>query len=117
MEKIILGRTGLKVSIAGLGCGGHSRLGMFTKGIDNACDIIKYAYDNGVNFFDTADVYGDGRSERLMAKLRKERKEKFYIATCSGLLAITSMQFGSFFAGTSKEFIEILNPRVGERFE
>jgi aryl-alcohol dehydrogenase-like predicted oxidoreductase len=37
-----------------------------------------------VNFFDTADVYGDGRSERLLAKLRKERKERFYIATKAG---------------------------------
>ena len=37
-----------------------------------------------MNFFDTADVYGDGRSERLLAKLRKERKEKFYIATKAG---------------------------------
>jgi aryl-alcohol dehydrogenase-like predicted oxidoreductase len=35
------------------------------------------ALDGGVNFFDTADVYGDGRSERLLAKLKKERKENF----------------------------------------
>jgi aryl-alcohol dehydrogenase-like predicted oxidoreductase len=40
--------------------------------------------DLGVNFFDTADVYGDGRSERLLARLRKERGEKFYIATKAG---------------------------------
>ena len=37
-----------------------------------------------MNFFDTADVYGDGRSERLLAKLKKERKEKFFIATKAG---------------------------------
>jgi aryl-alcohol dehydrogenase-like predicted oxidoreductase len=42
------------------------------------------ALDLGVNFFDTADVYGDGRSEQLLAKLRKERKEPFYIATKAG---------------------------------
>jgi len=42
------------------------------------------ALDGGVNFFDTADVYGDGRSERLLARLRKERKEKFYVATKAG---------------------------------
>src|SRR5271165_6502655 len=42
------------------------------------------ALDGGVNFFDTADVYGDGRSERLLSKLKKERKEKFYIATKAG---------------------------------
>ena len=42
------------------------------------------ALDGGVNFFDTADVYGDGHSEQLLAKLKKERKEKFYIATKAG---------------------------------
>ena len=38
----------------------------------------------GVNFFDTADVYGDGRSERLIARLRAERSEPFYVATKAG---------------------------------
>jgi aryl-alcohol dehydrogenase-like predicted oxidoreductase len=42
------------------------------------------ALDRGVNFFDTADVYGDGRSERLLARLRRERPEEFYIATKAG---------------------------------
>lgn len=42
------------------------------------------ALDMGVNFFDTADVYGDGRSERLMAQLRRERSEPFYVATKAG---------------------------------
>jgi aryl-alcohol dehydrogenase-like predicted oxidoreductase len=42
------------------------------------------ALDNGVNFFDTADVYGDGRSERLLAQLRSERSESFYVATKAG---------------------------------
>ncbi len=42
------------------------------------------AVDQGVNFFDTADVYGDGRSERLMARLRKERKEPIVVATKAG---------------------------------
>jgi aryl-alcohol dehydrogenase-like predicted oxidoreductase len=40
--------------------------------------------DLGVNFFDTADVYGDGRSERLLASLRRERRENFYVATKAG---------------------------------
>ena len=37
-----------------------------------------------MNFFDTADVYGDGHSERLLARLRRERKEQFHIATKAG---------------------------------
>jgi aryl-alcohol dehydrogenase-like predicted oxidoreductase len=42
------------------------------------------ALDLGVNFFDTADVYGDGHSEQLLARLRKERSEPFYVATKAG---------------------------------
>ena len=42
------------------------------------------AIDLGVNFIDTADVYGDGRSERLVAQVRKERSETIYIATKAG---------------------------------
>jgi aryl-alcohol dehydrogenase-like predicted oxidoreductase len=42
------------------------------------------AVDIGVNFFDTADVYGDGRSERLISQLRAERTETIYVATKAG---------------------------------
>ena len=42
------------------------------------------AIDCGVNFIDTADVYGDGRSERLVARLRQERSETVYVATKAG---------------------------------
>ncbi len=42
------------------------------------------ALDLGVNFIDTADVYGDGHSERLIARLRKERSEPFYVVTKAG---------------------------------
>jgi aryl-alcohol dehydrogenase-like predicted oxidoreductase len=42
------------------------------------------ALDVGMNFIDTADVYGDGRSERLTARLRTERSDPFYVATKAG---------------------------------
>src|SRR5438874_8943632 len=78
-----LGRTGLKVS--------EIRFGAWAIGgswgdVDDQESLaaLHRSLDLGVNFFDTADVYGDGRSERLLAKLRKERKEKFYIATKAG---------------------------------
>ena len=45
---------------------------------------MKRALDLGVNFFDTADVYGDGRSERLLGRLRKETKAPFHVATKAG---------------------------------
>lgn len=59
MEHVKLGRTNLDVSVAGLGCGGHSRLGM-SQGKDqtHAESIVKHALDLGVNFIDTARAYG-----------------------------------------------------------
>jgi len=89
MEYKILGRTGLTVSVAGLGCGGPSRLGLSglkgqTHSESEVVAHVRCAIDLGINFFDTADVYGDGHSERLIAKLRKERKEQFTVATKAG---------------------------------
>jgi len=45
---------------------------------------LNHAVDLGVNFIDTADVYGDGRSEQLIGRLLKERKEEIFVATKSG---------------------------------
>lgn len=47
-------------------------------------EALVAAYESGVRFFDTADVYGDGRSERLVAKLKKEVGEDIFIATKAG---------------------------------
>ena len=59
MDKVILGRTNFEVSVAGLGCGGFSRLGLGTgKDFNNAVAVVKCALDNGINFIDTAEVYG-----------------------------------------------------------
>jgi aryl-alcohol dehydrogenase-like predicted oxidoreductase len=57
MQTITLGRTGIRATAAGLGCGGHSRLGI-DRGIDHAAGIVRAAYDAGVTFFDTATAYG-----------------------------------------------------------
>jgi aryl-alcohol dehydrogenase-like predicted oxidoreductase len=59
MEYITLGRTGLRVSVAGLGCGGFSRLGLGTgKSEAEAVALIRAALDLGINLLDTAAVYG-----------------------------------------------------------
>jgi aryl-alcohol dehydrogenase-like predicted oxidoreductase len=83
MEYRELGRTGWKISAVGFGAWA---IGGTWGPVDDAESLkaLHYALDLGVNFFDTADVYGNGRSERLMARLRKERKEPFYIATKAG---------------------------------
>ena len=59
MQYTTLGRTGLKVSVAGLGCGGFSKLGLGTgQSAEHAVGIIRQALDLGVTLIDTAAVYG-----------------------------------------------------------
>ena len=58
MDTVILGKTGLRATVAGLGCGGFSRIGMAKYGVEHAAGIVRTAYDEGVNFFDTAAGYG-----------------------------------------------------------
>jgi aryl-alcohol dehydrogenase-like predicted oxidoreductase len=59
MEYTTLGRTGLKVSVAGLGCGGNSKVGQGTgESADESVALIRQAMDLGVNFLDTARAYG-----------------------------------------------------------
>lgn len=78
-----LGRTGWKISEISFGAWA---IGGAWGSVDDKESLaaLHAALDGGVNFFDTADVYGDGRSERLLAKLRKERREPFRIATKAG---------------------------------
>jgi aryl-alcohol dehydrogenase-like predicted oxidoreductase len=78
-----LGRTGFSVSTISVGCWAIG--GSWGKVNDEeSLAALHRALDLGVNFFDTADVYGDGHSERLIARLRKERSEPFYVATKAG---------------------------------
>ena len=59
MEYTTLGRTGLRVSVAGFGCGGSSRLGQATGASEaQSIALLHRAIDHGVNFFDTAAAYG-----------------------------------------------------------
>ncbi len=78
-----LGRTGWSVSEISFGAWAIGSAWGTVDDKDSLAALHK-ALDMGVNFFDTADVYGDGRSESLLAKLKKERKEEFRIATKAG---------------------------------
>jgi len=78
-----LGRTGWKVSTISFGAWAIGGTWGDVKD-DESLGALHRALDLGVNFFDTADVYGDGRSERLLAQLRRERSEPFYVATKAG---------------------------------
>ena len=75
--------TGFKVSEIGLGCWAiGSEWGNVSAA--DAREVLKTSLDNGVNFFDTADVYGDGRSEKFVGELIKATSEKIFVATKSG---------------------------------
>lgn len=78
-----LGRTGYSISSIGFGAWAIGGTWGEVRDEDSLGALHK-ALDMGVNFFDTADVYGDGRSERLISRLRSERSEPFYVATKAG---------------------------------
>ena len=83
MEYRELGRTGWKVSA--LSFGAWAIGGAWGATVESeSLAALHRAVEMGVNFFDTADVYGDGISERLLARLRRETHEKLIIATKAG---------------------------------
>jgi aryl-alcohol dehydrogenase-like predicted oxidoreductase len=84
MEHRTLGNTGISVSAVGLGTWA---MGASWGPVDDddSMAALHAALDRGIDFFDTADVYGDGRSERLLARLRRERPDdEFAVATKAG---------------------------------
>ena len=90
MEYVNLGRTGLKVSRLCLGCmsfGGGPNVGYSHAGwvLDEAASqpFYRRAFEAGINFFDTADVYGDGHSEEILGRAVREfsRRDAAVIAT------------------------------------
>jgi len=83
MEYRELGRTGWKISTISFGAWAIGGTWGPVQDKDSLAALHR-ALDLGVNFFDTADVYGDGRSERLLAQLRKSRRQPFYVATKAG---------------------------------
>jgi aryl-alcohol dehydrogenase-like predicted oxidoreductase len=83
MQYRTLGRTGWSVSTISFGAWAIGGAWGSVED-DESLQALHRAVDLGVNFFDTADVYGDGRSERLLARLKRERKEEIRIATKAG---------------------------------
>jgi aryl-alcohol dehydrogenase-like predicted oxidoreductase len=84
MEYGTLGKTGFRVSQVGFGAWAiGADWGDVTE--TDAMDALNAALDEGITFFDTADAYGDGRSERLIARLRQERRTvPFTVGTKAG---------------------------------
>jgi aryl-alcohol dehydrogenase-like predicted oxidoreductase len=83
MEYRQLGRTDMRVSRISFGAWAIGGTWGPVKD-QESLDALRAAIDLGVNFIDTADAYGDGRSERLIAQVLKERREKVHVATKAG---------------------------------
>jgi len=95
MRYINLGKTDIKVSVIGLGTfaiGGWDWGGIEAS---DAIDAVKSSIDNGVNFIDTAPIYGGGLSEELVGKAIKGLRDKVVLATKCGLVFGTTK--GEFF--------------------
>ena len=84
MKKRILGKTGFEISEVGLGTWqvGGKWGSVFSH--SNADKILNAAIDHGVNFIDTADVYGNGESEKAVGRVVHSRSERIYVATKCG---------------------------------
>ncbi len=84
IKTIDLGNSGLKVSNLGLGCMGMSAFYGETNE-EESLATIALALELGINFFDTAEVYGPFKNEILLSKAIKGRRDKFIIATKTGV--------------------------------
>ena len=90
MEYTTLGRTGLRVSVAGLGCGGFSRLGLSTGGSPaDAVKLVRIAIDSGINFIDTAAQYG---TEPMVGEAMRDVPRASVVIATKCLLAEKDVQ-------------------------
>src|ERR671935_192778 len=118
MRTRTLGKTGHDVSEIGFGAW---QIGADWGNVseDEAIATLHAAVDAGVTFFDTADIYGDGRSERLIGRLLRERDEELVVATKflrREPLDGERLDVGETFAGldfeTGLDAVEALRPLV-----
>ncbi len=80
MKKVRLGSQGAVVSRMGLGCMGMSEFYGRRDDVESAATLLR-ALELGVNFFDTADVYGIGDNEELVGKTIRARRDEVFLAT------------------------------------
>jgi aryl-alcohol dehydrogenase-like predicted oxidoreductase len=85
MKTITLGKTGIPVSVIGLGCMGMSEFyGAADEG--ESLSTINRAIDLGINFIDTADVYGVGENEKLLGRAIEDRRDEIFLCTKFGVV-------------------------------
>lgn len=102
MKKINLGATTLKIPAMALGI-----MRMEAKSPADAAKAIDTAYDNGINFIDSADIYGQGKSEEVFSKALKQssvNREDLFIQSKAGIIIDPARSHGSFVFGSRYEF-------------
>jgi aryl-alcohol dehydrogenase-like predicted oxidoreductase len=92
MDYRTFGNTSLRVSEIGLGC---SQLGGTSNSDKQVLSRLLEAFERGINFFDTADVYAQGRSERLLGQAFKRNRSNIIIATKAGYQLTAAGRFGA----------------------
>ncbi len=97
-----LGKSGFQVTEIGIGLWaiGGSEWGPVDD--QNSLDTIEAALQSGINFFDTADVYGLGHSEKLLGQSMKGRREEFFVATKIGWIGFDEDSFRSAYGSTEE---------------
>lgn len=85
MEYSTLSNKNIKISKIGFGCWATSKIGWKDVNLDEAVETLNLAYEKGINFFDTAPIYGFGQSEKIIGETFKNIRSKIVIATKFGL--------------------------------
>jgi aryl-alcohol dehydrogenase-like predicted oxidoreductase len=80
MPRRPLGRTGVTVSAIGLGCMGMSEF-YGARSDEESIKVIQHALDIGIDFLDTADIYGIGHNEELVGRAMRDRRDRAFVAT------------------------------------
>lgn len=89
----MLGRTGLEVGVAGLGCGGHSRLGQsYGRSFDQSVALVRAAIDAGVTLIDTAAAYG---TEEIVGEAVRNRRDEIVLSTKLGIVTPGTSPLGT----------------------
>lgn len=101
---MFLGRTGLEVGVAGLGCGGHSRLGQsYGRSFDQSVALVRAAIDAGVTLIDTAAAYG---TEEIVGQAVGSRRDEIVLSTKLGIVTPGTSALGTDFVKAG-EFIRL----------
>ena len=107
----ILGRTGLNVSVAGLGCGGHSRLGQtYGNSFEQSVAVVRAAIDMGINFIDTAAAYG---TEKIVGEAVRGARDKVVISTKTAIFQWGESRTKMFTGAQILELLEKNLERLG----